>query len=1002
MQNNNQKKFALSAISKACFLAVSVSSMPLLAAEEAQAAKKSAQEEEVEVITVSGIRGSIQQSMNDKRFSSEIMDGISAEDIGQLPDENIAEALQRVTGIQMTRDADGEGSTIQVRGVSSNNVEINGQTSSGTGDERSVNFQDLPSELFSGIEVLKATTADRIEGALGATINLKTRRPLRSKKDQTFSVTTQAKYSELADKTAPDFNVFAGKNWRDTAIGDFGFVATVAHRESFKRTEAYGGADSGAWLAATGNWYRNDQSQGGYPPFVGTPYRTYYTDSSPFDLNNDGDKSDKYYMYGGFSATAQNTETTRDSFNGTLQWQPNDEMNFFVDVTLTDSEEEVQASAFRVNTTNAGPTVDFAQNFTSLGVSGDGTEQFVHDAGTISGVNIRMGGAPSLKQTFNESAKFTIGGDIQITDDLNIAAQYSTSKGESYSKQVALTSGFDYNSDSIFNGKDHAGIISFDMRGTDLGSYTLYNAPNGNDPLVENTDPTNIMGDTLTYFQLSRNGVDSEQFDQSFKIDATLDLDTDFITTIKTGLRFANRSFARSDYLNKNQKNTTKRNDEEYLDVAIRQIAVNPSANSGDTLFASTGLTEAELSAKLAKDCHGTESIALDNFSGNAQHSWTNMHCGSDYFTKLFDLVPFRQMNADGNSGVYEVLEERFDVEEDTYAAYIRADFYSEIFDDMNVFGNFGARYINTAIDSSGFAGSDSGLAWKTIENNYHDFLPSLNVNLGLNDEMVLRFAAAKVMSRAGLSALSPSLKLLRSEDIEPYAGVAQSGDPFLKPVRATNVDLSFEWYYTESSMFSTAIFYKDIESTITLDIEANDDVSVGAEVFKHYKQINGEGTKLRGVELALTHTFDNLPGLLSYTGMSANYTFTEEPGTVLDQEGDPMGRRGLSEDSANLVAFYDDKKLSVRLAYNWRSEFSKRQIVPLGWLSEDSLPEIEESRGQLDLSANYRFNRHLRVNFSVINLNDTVTERYLKYKELTNYLSESGRRVNLGVAYRF
>lgn len=177
--------------------------------------------DDIEVISVKGVRGSVVQSINDKRFSETIKDSISAEDIGQLPDENIAEALQRITGIQMSRAADGEGTSIQIRGISDNNVEINGQSTTGSGADRNINFQDIPSELFSAIEVYKAPTSDQIEGSLGGTINLKTHRPLKIKNDQVGNVTVKAKYNELSDETAPDFNGFFSKNIRDTGFGDF-------------------------------------------------------------------------------------------------------------------------------------------------------------------------------------------------------------------------------------------------------------------------------------------------------------------------------------------------------------------------------------------------------------------------------------------------------------------------------------------------------------------------------------------------------------------------------------------------------------------------------------------------------------------------------------------------------------------------------------------------------------------------------------------------------------
>lgn len=1011
MQQGNMKKFKLTTVSQACLLAISVSSMPLLAAEESKTAKKIKKEEAIEVITVSGIRGSIQQSMNDKRFSSEIMDGISAEDIGQLPDENIAEALQRITGIQMTRDADGEGSKIQIRGISDNNVEINGQTSSGTGSDRSVNFQDLPSELFSGIEVLKASTADRIEGSLGGTINLKTRRPLGIQEDGVLSVTAKAKHSELAEETTPDFSVFGAKNWRDTVIGDFGFLATVARKESHKRTEAFGGGD---WDDAPGNWYLFDQSGNSKNPFKDTIYDTHRLNTAPIDVNKDGvvDDNDKYFMIGGFRTYVKQTEVTRDSLNATLQWQPNDEMNFFIDTTITDGEEINSGTQFNTAFTNAMPTMGFAQNFTYAGTNGDGEQRHVYDAGTISGANVRMGGAPSQKETFSESAKFTIGGDIQITDDLNISAEYSRSEGSSYTKQAQLNMGYDYDQNNQFNGNDWAGVTSFDLRGTDIGSYTSYDAPYGDGPLTEVMDPTSLEQSKLSYFQMQRNADDTEQDDESFKIDATLDLDGDFFTSIKVGARKAERSFGKVSYINKSQKSWGYGTDVDgntvNTAVHIQSLSVDPDANSSTDLFGDTGLTQAEVAQKLQDDCFSNESVKLDNFSGSVPQSWSTTTCGSDYFTDLFNLADIRTVNQNGVN-MFETKGVRFDVTEKTLAAYVRADFYTEIFSDMTLFGNIGGRYVKTETISSGYKAIGETVDWVTIPGEYNDFLPSLNLNIGLNEEMIVRFAASKVIQRPGLSAISPSLNLKYSDDLgNGYVGVGFSGNPDLDPIRAINLDLSFEWYYSDSSLFSAAIFYKDIDSTIAREsVENSSDLFLekpDGEIEKWSVRSleNAEGTSLQGIELGLTHTFDSLPGLLSHTGMSVNYTYTEEPGKVDDDYGDPLGRKGLSQDSANLVAFYDDKSLSVRLAYNWRSEFVKRQAVSLGWNSPNMLPEYESARGQLDLSANYSFNKHFKINFSAVNLNDSVSERYLKYEEMNNYLSESGRRFNLGLVYRF
>ena len=152
----------------------------------AQDAGTGSEDESVlEEVVVLGVRGSLISAAEKKRAADDIRDIINAEDIGKLPDTNVAEALQRVTGVQIGRSL-GEGDEIAVRGLAQNRIEINGQTQPGSGASRSVTFENLPAEQFSSLEVIKTPTADETEGALGAIIRLNTRRPFDQKRG--FSV----------------------------------------------------------------------------------------------------------------------------------------------------------------------------------------------------------------------------------------------------------------------------------------------------------------------------------------------------------------------------------------------------------------------------------------------------------------------------------------------------------------------------------------------------------------------------------------------------------------------------------------------------------------------------------------------------------------------------------------------------------------------------------------------------------------------------------------------
>ena len=241
---------------------------PQALAQDAAAPDSGVQASEVDenpnnVIVVSGVRQSIETSIDDKRDSSQIKDSINAEDIGQLANDNIAEALQRITGVQVIRGNDGEGKNVQIRGLSENNVTLNGATASGTGDvdlsngnDRSVNFQDLPAELFSGVEIFKALSADQIEGTLGGTINLQTRAPLNGRRDFVLNLAGTLKHSEVGDLDRQDANLFVQKQFRDTPIGDFGVILNFGYKEIASVANVYGGGEfadaPGIWLRMTG------------------------------------------------------------------------------------------------------------------------------------------------------------------------------------------------------------------------------------------------------------------------------------------------------------------------------------------------------------------------------------------------------------------------------------------------------------------------------------------------------------------------------------------------------------------------------------------------------------------------------------------------------------------------------------------------------------------------------------------------------------------------------
>lgn len=966
-----------------------------------------ANNDDVEVITIKGIRGSLAQSINVKRFSEVIQDSVAAEDIGQLPDENIAEVLQRITGIQMTRAADGEGTSIQIRGISDNNVEINGQSVTGSRADRNINFQDIPSELFSAIEVLKAQSSDQIEGSLGGTVNLKTRRPLNIKNEQVGNITIKAKYNQLEQEVAPDFNGFFSKNWRGTEIGDIGFIVNLGSKKVMTQTDVYGGGD---FETAPAVWFVRDGS--GIPSFgrpVGEPDNNPFLNQGSFgnasdnwgiDVNQDGviDNNDRYYMPGNFRTYSRYAQSQRDALNFTSHWQPNDKLEVFLDYSKTKNQELLLGSQLSMSLNAARSFIlpQYEHNIEQLVGNA-----FLVKGGYISGANVRMGGAPSNKNTWRNTEKVTIGGEYTITENVSTMLSYSQSKGQSSSDQAQLTLGYDWNKDQELNILDWAGIISYDLKNGGIPDATLYESPFYPSGLAPNSisdlvalDPTEVNYDRLNYFQMLRNASDTNNSDKAFKFDLEYQHEGAIFSQFKLGMRQATRTFQRASYMNTNQNKAeiigdlTKR-------VDIQDVKVNPRANSDPRL--------ANIAIDL-QQCFSRDSIDVGN--SNLPSSWLATRCSSDFFTSYFKLHDIRAFDPQGGSGLYENEGERYQVEEQTKAIYFRAGFNTDV-GQFPLFGNLGVRYVKTKTSSTGYLNNppDAQVNFSqiTLPGEYDDTLPSLNINLGLDEQTLLRFAAYKSIGRPELTVLSPGIRLNYNLNLEDgYAGTADIGNPDLAPIRSTNLDLSYEWYYRDNNMFSLALFQKQLDSVIFTDAEQRVDVEIDGQLFSAIQPQNQQGTKIKGYELSMQHAFSELSGLLAYTGIAFNYTYTAEDTGNFDAEGDEIGRRGLSKNSLNLVTYYDDNAFSIRLAYNWRDDFVRRESVALGFNRPDVLPEIEKARGQLDLSANYKLTDALKISFSAVNLNNSKAVRFMKHEALVNYIGSVGTRYNLGIAYRF
>jgi iron complex outermembrane receptor protein len=356
--------------------------------------------------------------------------------------------------------------------------------------------------------------------------------------------------------------------------------------------------------------------------------------------------------------------------------------------------------------------------------------------------------------------------------------------------------------------------------------------------------------------------------------------------------------------------------------------------------------------------------------------------------------------NLNNGPGRFYYPQQNFSVKEEVYGGYVMGNFEGESWR-----GNLGVRYVQTDQESQGNLIYPSGQGPVgsipnpfgdyeplVIDRSYDDVLPSLNLAYDIGDDKVLRFAAAKVMTRPNYNDVAPRTSL------NPGAFTGTAGNPELDPFRANQADLSFEWYRSNDSIVALAVFYKDIDSFITdnptnqnFNVESNTQpslacTSVGTDLwscpFTINERTNGSGGEMKGAELAATLPFRG--GF----GIQGNYTYTDAE----DDNGDPLP--GASEDTFNLTAYFENERVSARLAYTYRSEF----FVTF----DRNTPLNQDELEQLDLSVAVNVLDNLAITFDGINLTDEEIVQYTGEKFRPRAIYDNGPVYFAGVRMRF
>ncbi len=984
------------------FSASAIAMAPTVLAQDTIANETSVEEPKtLDTIVVTGIRQSLKEAADLKRSSSQIVDAIVSEDIGKLPDNNIAEALQRITGVSINSDF-GVGETVSIRGLSENRVELNGRTTVGDGRD-GISLDDFPSSFLRSVEVVKSPTADMIEGALGGTVRMNTIRPMELD-GLTIAGSLDAEYSDKTEHIAPIANISIGNVWDvGNSSAQFGVIGSLSYQD---------------------REIRQDESFG--------RVRLYSENVNGMTANTPS---------GAFAVRDQNTvqqfvqQRERTAANLSFQFSPSDKGQFYLDLSMTDRSGEESGSS----------------------ILDDGGTR-VYDASTTQDANgyvsnYKLENLYLIPKAFSEfrnteSFSHALGGEWNFTDTIKVSGEYSTTSSESYAPDSEFNlrpvSRDNWN---IWADQYTPGVSNYDTDRSAFGLRHLTDAviTGGGDEVpglvysdgLVLSNPDNLAWRAFTYDDRR-----TENSEDAFRIDLDYQnpFGIDFISSFKAGARVtkAEYEFNHSRYL--------------ASDVYKNAFTDQGTANEKPYVVWIDEINAQFPGSIVSVDHHNSFSQSgVDGRNDLLTYPmYNNLADPEATFLMVQQLLAGTNLATTGS--LWDNLDYQYDsyrhIEEDTTAFYLSTDL-----DIGRLHANVGARYIETELTSDVYISEEitSG------GNSYDDLLPSLNVSYDLTDNTKLRFAAAKVMRRPNYDELSPAFTA------DSSLITANRGAIDLDPFRATQYDLSVEHYFGEGGLASFAVFYKDVESflssvtycearsetvtnqnvveweTICLlnsaGVTTNDlnfstlggfgnDASAGLAFteaqrdagltgIRTSKITNGQNGTVQGFEVGYQQQFTFLPGVLSGLGFNANYTYadSEQP------NGNPL--LNISKNTFNTQLYWENEVFQVRLAYNFRDEFlyseEEKRVETIGALALNSATNDEtsalydptagnnyrDSRGQLDFSASWDVNDHISLVTSVTNMTGEPTAYTTELGSIWKH-TEADRRFAFGVRAKY
>ena len=1010
----------------------------------------------LETITVTGVRASQERAIELKRLAPDIQDSISAESIGQLPDTTITDALQRITGVQIDRNA-GEGAQVDVRGLPQVGSMLNGEAFI-TPDQitgQQPDFETIPATLFNQVDVIKSPTASQTEDGISGALNLHTFRPWDLPHGFTFSYNADGERGSVSRKNGPEASGLVSFN----GDGRWGLLLAADYSDTTRNGPESNGANAGSsegldqyGVILDGE---NAESAGGYAGFVGAwnglpiPSQIVQNADGSVDVNGDGKSNGVFMGSQDIGLYESSIERKREAGNASFQADLGGGFTLTSDYFYTQQRQYNRNVGLQFNSTdwqgatyvplqsmNTGATALSQYNTPPPDPAWSGSQIYTTQVyekwpGDVESFS-QIESTGSVAQNANLQIDFNNGGNFR--GSLRGIRETATQAYQETDLNISDSDGCLWPNQLLPDvASSNAPPCNTFIYPSQLGGNRVFNPigiPEDSEPIVANftgryigismpasmaANFANPNGWTFKTIESSGNysadaAITALRFDGHYDLHHGLHLDFGVRNSIHTadnyGYTYVVPVYAGMGASDPNGCLVR------YVgaDVVMAGDGNGGGCTAGNSLgyFRAGPLSAQQLGAEPAPLSGNWQEYT--NLLGSGINFWAvNPNAMNSPLAYWKSLYPETQIQEDpGNTWAVWMKET---------SAYLQGDFGEDL-GGMPFTGNVGVRVIHTNLDvtqhRTGLPGlygtmpADIGI--QDTDRGYYDVLPAINLALDVTDKLTVRFAASKNMQPLDLQTWGGGLELNYSlayvtapngskTQLYEVAAGNSNGNPNLRPWRSANYGASIEYYINSVSMVSAELFRIDVKSFIENGNVQNcslpdEDGVVRNRCITIIEPVQGSGNSIQGAELDYRQGFSFLPGLLRYTGMEINATYAPSKTGQTDLAGHAIPFPDNSTESGNFILWFQSQRFQFRAAYNYRSKRAVENQVG----SIAGLEMYEAPQEYLDAEVSYKIDKYAEVYLNGQNLTNEYERYYLVWPSQEGHANFSERMFTVGV----